>query len=750
MNSVIRQLARWWRLEFLLRAVWGAARWVAIALAVLALACFGDWYYDRDADTPRWLLGLGLGTQLLLSAGLVLLFLVRPLRRTPKFDDLATRAERAIPELDHRLVTALQLNRPDARTTGMSPVLIAHVTREAGEIASRHRLTRLASFRPLGWAAIVAVPVLAAAGVFAAVKPELTLVLLKRQLLINAAIPRSVAIENITRTVWPTGSPVTLRFKVTGAFEENSTGTVELRPEGQPPTRVELRFERRHDDGSGEFVAIVNPPSIPFTFQARLLDGRTRTPGHVDFEPPPQVTDVQAWLLLPQYLGTRPVGMWWERRARESNLIADEPYQMFQPQGEITDALPLSTVRVKAMFSKPVARAVLITVERNPLEQGGANEVEHDAASYPPKSLEPDRLSAEWEFPINSGIVAYRIEPTDDQGFVSEFPTVRKVQMRADEPPRVDVKIESTWRVPDWQAVKLGVPPVDPEERRRWDERKRKMESIYDWPQNNIPLGRNGRIQITWEAHSDYGIGQVWIAYRVIPKAGGEVIPTPDPAQQQREAAAGTAFGIGGWAAANPDEVRKAVLTAVQHPRDDANWGETRKVFKRGVLSPWTPAVRSDLTIAQLGRFIPDLGLFERSAMSDAVEYYPLPSNTRGEDPPGLAAAGRYYLKVGGLTKKLPDGTEVPIEVGDQVEVFVEVTDKLRVYEEAMGKVSRRPAGYTDKARSKFVLTDEEVERATGDKFEQEGRLAEKIGKTEQEIEAYQRELGKLLNPKKP
>ena len=50
--------------------------------------------------------------------GFAALFLIRPIRRTPGYDDLATRAERAIPELGHRLVTALQLNRPGARTAG--------------------------------------------------------------------------------------------------------------------------------------------------------------------------------------------------------------------------------------------------------------------------------------------------------------------------------------------------------------------------------------------------------------------------------------------------------------------------------------------------------------------------------------------------------------------------------------------------------------------------------------------------------
>ena len=41
----------------------------------------------------------------------------------------------------------------------MSQMLIGEVTREAGEIATRHNLLKLIDYRRLGWAAAVALPV---------------------------------------------------------------------------------------------------------------------------------------------------------------------------------------------------------------------------------------------------------------------------------------------------------------------------------------------------------------------------------------------------------------------------------------------------------------------------------------------------------------------------------------------------------------------------------------------------------------
>src|SRR5581483_11623458 len=279
MQSLVRQLRRWRFRERLVRLGWGASRWVAAVASILAVACLADWLYDRFYDVPFWLRLLATLGQVAIAAGLAVLFLVRPWTRTPPLDDLAVRAERAIPEFDHRLVTALQLNRPGAKTAGMSKMLIAEVTKEAGQMVARHNLLRLVDYRRLRWAAVVLGPVVLVLGTFALLRPELALILLKRQALLDAEIPRSVHLENRTQDVWPNGAEVVIRYRVTGRFDPERIGKVWVSPEGQPTDEYPLAFEKENPDGSASYTAKLPPSSINFTFKARLQDGRTRGPG---------------------------------------------------------------------------------------------------------------------------------------------------------------------------------------------------------------------------------------------------------------------------------------------------------------------------------------------------------------------------------------------------------------------------------------------------------------------------------------
>ena len=93
---------------------------------------------------------------------------------------------------------------------------------------------------------------------------------------------------------------MTLRFTVTGRFDEEAVGSVRVSPEGQPADTYPLAFESKTDDGTATYAAKLPPSSVPFTFRARLQDGRTRgAPGEVRFEARPVVKDVAAWLQLP-------------------------------------------------------------------------------------------------------------------------------------------------------------------------------------------------------------------------------------------------------------------------------------------------------------------------------------------------------------------------------------------------------------------------------------------------------------------
>lgn len=643
MQLLVRQLRRWRFREQMVRLGWGASRWVAAVASVLAVACLADWIYDRYADVPMWLRVLATVTQAVLAAGFAVVFLVRPWVRTPPVDDLALRAERAIPEFDHRLVTALQLNRPEAKTAGMSKMLIAEVTKEAGEMAARHDLLKLVDYRRLAWAAGVLAPVVLVWGGFFAVNPALASVLVQRQLLLGGDIPRSVTLENVTQDVWPSGAEVTIRYRVTGAFDRDRTGTVRVSPEGQPTDEYTLAFEKENPDGSASYAVTLPPSSIDFTFKARLQDGRTRSPGTVKFEPPPQVTDIEAWVLLPSYLGKRPDG---------------SSYERFQPRGEVTEALPLSGLRVVGKFNKAVVKAVLVSILRGP----GVKEV--DGERHPAEEIDGDGRRAEWVVPTNPKLIGYRIELEDARGFVSPAPARRGVRMLPDAPPVVEFRPEYV-RDPD---------PTGPDAKGAWEDYR------FD-----MPLSPTGRVMVTFEARSPMGISRANLRYRVIPRGG--------------------------------EATRDENVKAAQHPREDPN----AETFLRFTLTRATP------DLAKVGKFVPELGLFEKSGKYGQAEFYAHPSPNPEAEPGELVAGGRYNFEIGGLRKRMPDGTMAELQPGDTVELYVEAYDK--------NPAAGRPAGYTEGARLKTVVTDEDARRLIRARDEANERLQEKI----RQLEAEQR-----------
>src|SRR5262249_5561375 len=148
----------------------------------------------------------------------------------PSLIRLAKRVEESLPEYDHRLITAIQLNRAEAKTEGMSAELIGIVTDEAENISGKHNLAGLADARRLRWsAALLAWPLGVAAFLLLFFGPSLVMVLLKRQALSNVEIPRNIHLEKYeTPKRWPAGDQVTIRYRVTadkGRIDEKMKGT---------------------------------------------------------------------------------------------------------------------------------------------------------------------------------------------------------------------------------------------------------------------------------------------------------------------------------------------------------------------------------------------------------------------------------------------------------------------------------------------------------------------------------------------
>ncbi len=597
MEQLVRQLKRWQARERFCRLAWGLSRVAAVVLAALATACLVDWLVDRYRDTPMLLRGAMAFGLLAVFAVAVVGFLFR--LRVPSLDVLAGRAEVAHPEFGHRLVTALQLNRPTAKTHGMSPQLLADVTREAGELSARHDLRKLTETHRLKQALYLLVPLVAVVAGLFAFNPKLVLALLARQAFVpGVEIPRSVAIAwepkqpvvegDQPADVWPSGDSVRLAFRVSGKFTENSVGTVSVTPEGQPVEHYDLRFAERIDDSTARFVADYPPASVPFMFQARLHDGRTRSPGAARFEPRPVVKDVRAWLRLPLYVD--PEG---KRR-----------YEVEQQQGEVT-ALVGCGVRIEAAITKPVKSATVVMLKRT---AAGAEEPIGDPL---PMTLDADRTTASLTAELPANVVAYRVHAIDENDFANLNPPRRGIGVAPDDPPRVNLLAE---------VLK------DP----------RDSGPIDDYEVNGMPLVLGGRVQIGYTARSPLGLDRAFILYRV---------------------------------------------------NDTESWTPL----------PLTPTVGDP---AKVGRFLPQLGVFENSGEYGQVEFYRVPSPDLETVPPGLEAGGRYNFETAAL-KKIEKGQESKLMVGDRVEFHVAVYDR--------NPDPKRPAGRSE-SRIKAVVTLAQLE----------------------------------------
>src|SRR5438876_9509542 len=325
-QRILDQLARVRGREKALRFAWGASRTLALGAGAMFVACLVDWLVDLRAETPAVLRAVLLAAQAVLWCGAIALLVIRPLRERLGDREMTLWVEEKFPEFGHRLITAVELNRPGALLEGMSPELLAAVTREAEERTERMDFTsRMEASRLKRAASIVAV-IAAVASICAFAAPRPTAALLARQFLSHREIPRAVKIQpEMARQVRPSGEEVKLRFHAKGTVAfESLEGSVRIVPKDRPSEDYPLVFESRDARGGAIFAATIPPASVNFSCKAWLRDGRTRKDSFVDYEPRPVVQKIDAWVLLPVYCGLRPDG---------------SPYEQYRVRGEIAGPL---------------------------------------------------------------------------------------------------------------------------------------------------------------------------------------------------------------------------------------------------------------------------------------------------------------------------------------------------------------------------------------------------------------------------
>ncbi len=667
-RTILRQLSRLrWR-ERSLRFTWGAARWLAVVLIVLGLACLTDYLIDRYTETP-WPLRYALAAaQLLLACFILAVWVFGPTLRRLSDSLLALWVEDKTPRLSHRLISTVQLNQRGAKTEGMSKELIAAVTQETERQTKGMSFAAVADHRRLSWSAGVTAPVVLAAAALLVLLPEIVQALVARQLLMDVDIPRRYSLVSQTRKVWPAGEEVTLKFLVKGPeLGPDVAGNATISPEGQGGEDYPLVYDSPAGDGQAYYTVTLPAPSADFSFRAYVGDARLSQPGYVHFEPRPVITQQEAWVLL----------RFGNRGARH-----EKPYPvLLSGTGDIV-TMPRQRVLVRVKVQKPIEKGKLELLG-SPLPDLSAPLGDSDSQSRGVKTL-ADNLRdylggevlaravqnanreervlrtvpmkvwtdkkgnqyAEAEFELRPTETAHRITVFDEYGFENVPPPVRTLRLVPEEAPQVAL-----------------LPEIirDPSDKGFTE----------DYDQTGMPLPPGQRIQIAYTATGPLSLGRATLYYRVIkkPSEGGGDSPLPTEEDWQ-------------------------TLKLIEEPES-----------------------------LEKGPFDLRSGAFVKSGSEENVGFHVL---ARGDGMPGKTeGGGRYNFQTSKLTFKSRGQTYVgqELEPGDRIEFYVEVFPDGK-YDRETEVAAQRPPGKSE-IRGKDIVTVKDWDEARQRRIQQEDRLRE-------------------------
>jgi len=469
--------------ERILDLVCGASRWLALTVGLLLLACLIDWAIDRERETPLELRRFLSYFQIAVAICASFLFLLWPFRKRLTDSSLALRVEEKFPQLKHRLISAVELNKRHTKTQGMSRELIAVVTKEAVEQTRGLSFAEVADKRRLTWGAALLIPVLALTALPFLLWPQTAATLLARQMGDDRDIPRDVSIEPMTAEVWPSGEKVVLQFKVKGSHLDTLAGAATIRPVGQPSERFPLELDKNWQKGDAETIvrAELPPSATNFTYTAWLGDGRTKKPSPVRYEPRPVITEQIAWVQYPDFCGLRPDG---------------SRYEQLQSHGDV-QGIAGSSARVAIKIQKPIEKGLLEILGP---EKVGADISREEIGPEIVKrtlSLQTDG-NGTWQgtFSLKPDETGYRIVVADQYGFANVPPPRRNLSLIPEETPHVAM-------------LKEQFPP---------SLRTFVASSADDFVVEGLPLPLGGSIPVSYTANGPYGLGQARFLFRVLKK----------------------------------------------------------------------------------------------------------------------------------------------------------------------------------------------------------------------------------------
>lgn len=600
---VQKQLNRFKGRDRLLRATWGMLVVLTIGLCVFVLTGLTDWIIDLYQDTPRNLL-LGF----LITQGCIFLigfiyFVIRPLRQELTDSEMAVTVEKMEPIFNHRLITTIELNQPDAKTSGASKNLLGSITKEVALISSRINFADAIDPVKMRRCLKLGGGLLAVVALLVLLFPFTLRALVARQLLMDRPIPRSVHLNPTSAKIWPSGEPIELVFDVTGTgWDKEDAGTVSLRLKDGSAVDFPLTWKKTIAENKAQFIAKIPASSMSFHYRAWLGDGRTRHDGEVRFEARPSLVHLTASEILPKDCGVRPDG---------------SPYEELQEKGDIV-AFRGSWGRVGIQTNKRIATA---TLELMTAQNTDADEM---LSRTVPMKLNKDRKSADVVFELLDYEHAYRVILIDAHGLRNRHLPRRNISFRPNDPPQVKLLPE---RFPGEGTVSY----------------------LEDAEMDGIPAISGRPIRIAFQAKTNRALDRAALRYRVL--------MADEEATQFRPA----------WNVLPLREVKQGN--------------------------------------ADVGSFVLERGVFEKTDFLDEVEFHVIPSPAPEMMRGRLEGGGRFDLK----TKAIP-----LLQPGTRIEYYVEVYDRRKDSQPGVSEV-----------RVKDVVAPLELTRWLRQKRDETQRLAD-------------------------
>ena len=375
----------------------GAALVLISVVSLFSIGMVVDWLEELPWAGRAVLLLVNLGLIGLIARRQVII----PIQTAPGEDGCALLVEQARPDFRTRLIASVQLTRADALRADDSPGMVRELVRQANTLAEQVDFRSVVSFRQFALCSLVAVLMLAVAGVALRVGAPATGALLQRAFLLNVPVPHKTHTQVLSGNLRiGQGETVVIAARATGLVPgrgrlliRSATGQQQqfaITPASDDPTYFALSFENVQES---------------FTYRVRLNDDTSES-FTVSAVERPMVANLECQQIFPAYtrLATRRLA------PADLSLLAGSRLQLTLRANK---AITAASLRLAGLNTETPLRI-------NPLDQ--------------------QQLTGEIRVP-QTGLTGFTVQLRDTNGLSAKELTLYRIDILPDKPPTVTLTL---------------------------------------------------------------------------------------------------------------------------------------------------------------------------------------------------------------------------------------------------------------------------------------------------------------------